>query len=321
MRFYTLALASCLALTSARAALAQTPAPTPAATSLADSLSGEARQAYDAGRLLFADGDAAGAIAKFRRAHELSRDPRLLWNMAVCEKELRHYASAARLVTRYLAEGSSKISAESRQSAEATKEALRSFYSELTLNGVPAGALVSVDGVSVGTAPFTEPVPVDLGRRRVRVEQDGFEPFERQLDVPGAVPVSLEVSLTRIQNTGTVSITSSEANSVISVDGKVVGHGQWQGSLAAGDHVVRVTAAGKKPYEAHVLLTAKGSKSLSVALQDESKGGAWWPWVAGGVAVLAGAGVGGYFLLKPDEKAGNAPAGKLGTIYLPLFGR
>src|SRR3954463_12307468 len=91
---------------TARAFAAPTaPAPKP----LSQSLSGEAQAAYKSAKLLFEDGDHVGALTKFKRAFELSNDPRLLWNMAVCEKELRHYARSAGLVSRYVKEGSHVI--------------------------------------------------------------------------------------------------------------------------------------------------------------------------------------------------------------------
>lgn len=310
------ALLFALGVPAAPVAHAQGTAPAATTAPLGESLKGEALKAYNDGKLLFGDGDASGAIAKFRRAHELSKDARLLWNMAVCEKELRHYASAARLVGDYLAEAKN-LSAESRSNAEQTREALRGFYSELTLAGVPAGARVTVDGLSAGTAPFRGPLPIDLGRRRVRVELEGFEPFERQIDVPGATPITLPVELVKLRNTSTLSVASTGARDVISVDGKVVASGHWQGTLPQGPHAVRVTAPGKKPYEAQLELLANSSKSLQVALEDERKGVPLWAWVAGGAAVAAGAGIGGYFLFRADERERETPRGQLGTVILP----
>ena len=278
-------------------------------------------KAYDDGKLLFGDGDAAGAIAKFRRAHELSKDARLLWNMAVCEKELRHYASAARLVGDYLAEAQN-LSPESRSNAEQTREALRGIYSELTLQGVAPGARVTVDGASVGTTPFRGPMPIDLGRRRVRIELAGYELFERQVDVPGATPITLQVGLVKQRSSASLSVTSTGARDVISVDGKVVASGHWQGALPPGSHAVRVSAPGKKPYEAQLELLANGSKSLQISLEDERRGVPLWAWVAGGAAVAAGASIGGYFLFRSDERQRETPRGELGTVILPAsFGR
>src|SRR5437016_6190653 len=82
--------------------VAPPPPPTPPAgpPSLSETLSGDAKSAYDAAKVLFGDGDFASAALKFRSAHDLSNDPRLLWNIAACEKNLRHYAKVVSLVQR-----------------------------------------------------------------------------------------------------------------------------------------------------------------------------------------------------------------------------
>lgn len=59
--------------------------------SLADTLTGDAKAEYEAGKLLYQDGDFKNALAKFQKAQELSKDARLSWNIAACEKNLRHY--------------------------------------------------------------------------------------------------------------------------------------------------------------------------------------------------------------------------------------
>src|SRR5450432_903807 len=130
---------------------------------LAQSLTGEAKADYDSAVLLLDDGDNPGALAKFSHAYDVSHDPRLLWNMAVCEKELRHYARTATLIGRYLNEGGKRISAEQRRSARETQTALSAFYVTVKLKGAPDGATVLVDGIKIGETPLTEPLLVDLG--------------------------------------------------------------------------------------------------------------------------------------------------------------
>jgi len=312
--FALLTLSGALALAAPAAAQSGSERATNA--SLSRTLQGEALSAYDSAKLLLEDGDYAGALSKFRRAYELSHDARLLWNMAVCEKEMRHYASSARLVAQYLSEGSAAISADERRSAEATQAVLRGFYSELTLEGLPAEARISVDGTVVATTPLAGPLPIDLGHRQITIERDGFEPFQRQLEVPGALPMRLQVALAPRKNSATLAVNAG-AKDVISLDGKVVGSATWRGSVLAGTHVVRVTGSGKKPYNSEVRLDVGMTRSLDVALQDEGSSKPIWPWIAGGAAVLVGASVGGYFLLKPAERD-PGPNGGLGRVYLPL---
>src|SRR5437762_13903717 len=72
---------------------------------LTQALTGEAKADYDAGKVLASDGDFAGALIKFTSAYEQSKDARLLWNVAVCEKNMRHYSRVIATLNRYLSEG------------------------------------------------------------------------------------------------------------------------------------------------------------------------------------------------------------------------
>jgi hypothetical protein len=49
----------------------------------------------------------------------------------------------------------------------------------------------------------------------------------------------------------------------------------------------------------------------------EAKAAAWWPWALGGAALVAGAVVGGYVLLRPEAKPGAAVPGTAATIDVP----
>ena len=62
--------------------------------------------------------DFGAAYAKFKSAYDASKDPRLLWNMAAMQKSLHHYASAQRLLRKYVAEASSLICIEERLEVE-----------------------------------------------------------------------------------------------------------------------------------------------------------------------------------------------------------
>jgi hypothetical protein len=313
--------AGLIALLSPSPAAAGGAAPAP----LSQSLSGEAKAAYDSGRLLFEDGDSPGALAKFAHSYELSHDPRLLWNMATCEKELRHYARASMLIGRYLKEGGTRIPADQRQSAIDTQNALRAFYVQLKINGLPEGATVFVDGTPAGQAPLSEPLLVDLGERNVRVEQPGFEPSDNRLEVAGGGELMLTVTLKPVSVVSVaaprLSVQTSGARDIVAIDGKVVGSQHWEGTLSVGEHTVRVTADHKKPYETRLQLPAGSSRSLQITLEDESHGANIWPWIAGGAAVVAGAAVGGYFLLRPSQESTGATfEGKLATLHLKLGG-
>jgi hypothetical protein len=289
---------------------------------LAESLQGSARADYAGARILYEDGDYAGAYTKLESAYLASKDPRLLWNMAACEKALRHYASVMDLLERYLKEGGALIGEDDRRATHELVETVREFVNELRLDVQPDGVEIYVDGVRAATTPLAGPLRVDMGKRKLSLRKQGFVPHETEMDLPGGKSLDLKVQLQVEVHQGTLRI-MSDPSAVISVDGHVVGTAQWVGTLASGTHTVYVTATGKQPYKTEVVVKDRDTASLHVNLLDEqgppglradSSSGALW-WIVGGVA-LAGAGVGGYFLLKPGEGPAAPPPGSLGGVEL-----
>jgi len=287
-----------------------------AAKGLVDSLEGPAKSSYDSAKLLYSDHDYEGASAKFHHSYELSHDARLLWNMAACEKALRHYARATALVERYLQEGDRLLSADDRSRAQGLLESMSEFSSRVRLKDAPAKARVLVDGVEVGRVPI-ERLVLDVGSRKLRVEAVGFLPFETTLDVPGATELTVVVQLkpeAAPAGQAGLSVLSHGSQDTIYVDGRVVGEGSVEVTLPPGTHKVRVAASGKKAFEQELELKPGEHRRLQVTLKSSGSGRAW-PWVIGGAAVIAGGVVGGVLLASPQE--GTFPAGSLGPA-MPL---
>ena len=336
-----------MAASSAPAAFAQTAAPKPSSPAaaasapteakpaealppfkkpLAETLTGMAKAEYEAGRLLYGDGDYAGAALKFQRAYDESKDPRLLWNTAAAEKNLRHYAKVVELVERYVAEAGTRLKPEDRAEADALLGTVRAFIATVTLDVQPEGAAIFVDDVKVGVSPMRAPVLVDMGDRRIRVTKDGFQDFAVTQSLQGGTPFSLMVALQPAVHEGRLRIVAS-AGETISIDGKQVGSGEWEGVLPTGLHSVTVTAAGKRPYQSDVAIQDNQTQSLRVALEADApssgtssdKGNLTWLWIAGGAVLATGLGVGAYFAFRPDDK--DPVQGTLGTVELPLGAR
>jgi hypothetical protein len=305
------------------------PAAATPAVPLSEALTGEAKAEHEAGKILYQDGDYAGASLKFQRAYELSKDPRLLWNRAAAEKNLRHYVLVSELVRGYLREGGAFISDVDRADGEALLQTVSAFVAKLSITVNQPGASISINGRLVGTSPLTEPVLVDMGQHELKVELAGFKPFTRVVQVAGGGSTAVDFALEVEKHEGVLRVIVGH-DAVIRVDGKMVGMGQWQGTLPSGVHSVEATAKGKQPYVADSLVQDNQTATLRINLQNEpskaapaSSGLPAWLWVGGAVVLAAGAGVGSYFLFKPDDKGPPAPVeGSLGTVDLPFrFGR
>jgi len=290
----------------------------PAVAPLADSLTGMAKAEYEAGKVLFLDGDYAGAKLKFERVYELSNDARVLWNVAAAEKNLRHYSKTVTALKRYLAEGGDKLSEQDKSDAQQLVDAMSAFVASVTISVDQPGAEVKVDDDTVGTSPLPEAVLIDQGNHQLSVTKDGFKPYSQRQSITGGEQTSIDVKLTAIVHEGRLRVVAGVGDK-ISVDGKPVGKGTWEGKLPSGAHTLLVTGTGKRPYQTDVVVQDDQLTTSRIALEAEQKPAAAggfmstpWPWVIGGAVLAAGAGVGAYFIFKPEDE--GPPPIQTGTL-------
>jgi len=279
---------------------------------LADTLTGAAHHEYEAGRLLFQEGDFAGAYSKFHLAYQLSKDPRLLWNQAVCEKELRHYAKATSLIERYLTEGSELIEPDKRKDAESILSALKQFSSKVELKGVPQNATLEIDGISWGRLPLSSPLYLDVGRHTLVIESAGFKPLRQAIEVPGASTLRVPVRMTPEVTPSVLRVTVQPASATIRIDGVAVGTGTWEGPIAPGSHRVTFAASGRASLERRVEVVQGRHHVLDVELVAKRKAGVW-PWVIAGAVIVAAGAVGGT-VWAVDNATPTGPVGSLGGL-------
>ena len=296
---------------------------------LAETLTGIARAEYEAGRVLYQEGDYAGALVKFKAAYDVAKDVRLLWNMAACEKGLRRYARVYDLVTRYQNEGRVVLTEAEYAEAASLLEAIKPFVGWLRISVNEPDAVVAIDEQEIGKSPVTQPVLVDIGMRRLRITKPDFKPFARAIEVTGGGEVPVTINLEQEVHEGRLVIFAGPRDA-IEVDGKVVGVGEFDSTVPSGVHRIRVTARGMRPYQSEVVVQDGQRASVRVALErepvapvvltpaakDQGGGGSSWLWIAGGAAVAAGLGVGAYFLFRPDDQPPEPVPGTLTTIRL-----
>ncbi|HSY23565.1 MAG TPA: PEGA domain-containing protein [Polyangiaceae bacterium] len=297
-------------------AAANTAPPAP----IGDSLSGEAKDDYDAGRSLFLHADYPGALVKFQRAYELSYDPRLLWDMGSCELNLKHYVRVLKLVQRYLQEGGAKVADDQRAAAEAMLRKIRPLVSEVRLIVDQPGAQVFVDDELAGTTPLAQPLVIDLGDRRLRVSKPGFKDETVTQHVVGASDMTVTLTLQAEVHQGRLAV-RTESGAAVAVDGSTVSVGPWEGTLAPGQHTLRITDAGMRPYTADVEMRDGEVRTLDVTLVRESGGISPWWWIGGGIVAAAGLSVGAYYLFRPSPGAPSAVEGTISPYTLTIQSR
>jgi hypothetical protein len=217
------------------------------ARTVRDELPEAARSDWDAARELYDAGDYKAALVQFERVYTLSKNPRVLFNVGVCWKNLTHYALAIRAWERELASRDELGKAEVSK-VEAAIQAVRPFVSTVEVQANEPGATLSIDGNDVGKTPFIEPVPIDVGRRQVRLVKPDFIAIERSVEVVQGLPLTLTFVLEPLLKAAVVSVATTEnVPGTLFMDGRELGAVPFRGELPSGPHTFEVRAPG---YEA-----------------------------------------------------------------------
>jgi hypothetical protein len=233
---------------------------------LSQSLTGSAKTDFDAAKLLATDGDFAAALIKFHNAYEASKDPRLLWNVAFCHKNLRHYAKVLATLKRYIDEGGQVLSENDKKEAQDLIALIEPFTTRALLKISEDGAAIYADDELVGSSPLTAPVTLDIGERHLRVVKEGFLIFEKTLAIGGNSEVTVEVTLEKEVHEGRL-IVNAPPNAAIFLDDRQVSAGRLDQTIPSGGHQVRVAAPGMRTFQSEVVIKEKETRSLDVVLE------------------------------------------------------
>lgn len=242
------------------------PAAPPAPKTLGETLTGQAKLEYEAARVLHADGDFATAGQKYRAAYGQQSDIRLLWNIAACEKNLRHYTKAVVLIRKYLSEGGSLLTNDDRQEATYALNVIERLTAPITLKVNEPGATVSIDEEIIGESPLPDPITVDVGQRKIRVMKVGFRPavIEQAISPSMVIDVKLEQERGRLE-------LQVPGDATVFLDDKEIGHGPlvMGDHLPVGPHTLKVTAPRKRTYQGELVLEDDKPRKLTVNLEQD----------------------------------------------------
>lgn len=289
----------------------------PAEPPLADSLTGDAKTDYEAGKVYFNDKDYNRAYLKFQSAYDRSKDARLLWNMAACQKEQRKYAKVVPLVEQYIKERGDKLAPADRELAEGLLAAIKPGVTSVKVDVSEPDAEIYLDDELIGKSPMTASTLVDLGTHKLRVKKPLFDDFEQAMNA-GADAVSVKVALVRTVHEGRV-IVKAGKDDAISIDGTLVGSGTYSTKLPSGSHVLRVSAPGMRPYQGDIVVADNETREIPIMLdRAETKVvvPTWIWYTIAGVVIVAGATTATVIIVNNQTPQYTGPHGSLGDVSL-----
>lgn len=142
--------------------------------------------------------------------------------------------------------------------AEVTARVLRSTATGRTIHREPR---------ALGRTPLSDSLLP--GRYRLTFRKEGYTDTQRNVLLRPDTTISESVELDRRQ--GTLAVRAQPDSAVIAVDGQRAGRGRIEQSVDAGEHRIRVTAAGHRPVAETLSVAEGGERTLDVAL-DRRRG-------------------------------------------------
>src|SRR6185369_11773062 len=109
----------------------------------------EAKHHFQQGAALYNDQNFNAALAEFLAAYKAAPAASVLYNIGLTQKALFRYNDALESLDRYLKE-ESRLPPERRAEVQQLMTEMRALLAEVTINAMPAGATISVDGRTIG---------------------------------------------------------------------------------------------------------------------------------------------------------------------------
>ena len=268
-----------LSIVAASAPAAAEDAPVPARADVRD----EAHERFDRGLRLFNQGDNAGALAEFLRAHELVPHPLVLYNIGLVHAAMGDPVAAVEALDRLLA-APGALSPERAQRARSVRAEQALRIAELEVVAPVAPATLSIDGIEVGAAPFDAPLRVASGQHLLTLVAPGHAPSRKTITVAGQTRTRVTFELVPLASAlARLSVEASIAGADVFVNGERVGVTPLAAplTLPPGTHRVELRRRGYRTVSEHVVLgPAADGKLVATPATDPGllarEGGELW---------------------------------------------
>ena len=242
----------------------------PRTTDVRAQLPDPARKAWDTAKQLAGANDFKSALVEFQRAHELSHNPRVLYNVGVTEKLLTHYARAVDAWDLELREGTGQLAPNEVQELKNAIAIVQQFVTTMDVTANEPDATLYIDDYAVGRTPFIAPVRIDVGKHTLKLSKEGFVDGVQPVEVAAGARTPVTFRLDPVNKTALVSVTvGGSPSATVFVDGRDMGPAPFRGELSADKHTIEARAPGFVTVGQTVDVQYKQPMSLVLTLSQE----------------------------------------------------
>jgi hypothetical protein len=236
----------------------------------------EARGHWDAAIALVGQKNWSAARTSFMAAYDMSKNPRVLFNVGVAEKELQHYGAALEIFKRELAEGKGKLSADEEREIQGVIAGLEKYVAQLTIEVNEKDAEIYIDADKIDTTKLPGPYTVALGERRVRAVKPGFAEAVETVQLAGGGSGKAVLKLQPLIRTSRVNVSVvGPSNAIVKIDGKERGPAPYAGEVAVSAEPHQFSAEAPGYVAATQSAIVKEGEALNLTLQlsvEQAKG-------------------------------------------------
>lgn len=217
-----------------------------------------------------------GARTSFRSAYDLSKNPRVLFNVAVAEKELGRYAAALETFKKEQADAKGQLTPDETSELAAAIAGLEKLVGQLTIDINEKDAEIFVDDERLDSSKLPGPFIVKLGERRVRAVKAGYQEAVDAVNVAGGGKATATLKLQPLVKMARVNVNViGPTNAVVKIDGKEVGPAPYAGQVPALADPHEFSAEAPGFVAAKQAAIVKEGEVLNLTLQlaeDQAKG-------------------------------------------------
>jgi hypothetical protein len=222
------------------------------------------------------------ARASFKAAYDASKNPRVLYNVAIAEKEMKQLGAAYETFKKMDAEGKGQLPPDEAADVKVAMAGLRQLVVELTIDVNERDAeifIVENDGKTeekLDTSRLPGPYYTTGGKKRVRATKTGFAEAVEVIDFGGGTTGKVSIRLQTLTRTARVNVNVvGPANAIVKVDGREVGAAPWQGQVGVSAEPHQFSAEAPGHVTATQSAIVKEGETLNLTLQlavEQEKG-------------------------------------------------
>ena len=232
----------------------------------------------------------ADALASYEKALSLTRDDAgLNYSIARAHQFLGEYPEALSSLDAFEKAATPEMQAKVGK-LDAIYAEIRPRVALLRLTSDTPGARVLVRSKVVGVTPLP-PTRLLAGATTLQIELDGYFTETREITLPGAGELSLDVSMHRKSTSALLFVRTTPMNAVVSIDGKELGTSSptLELALPAGNHEILAQRDGYVQARVPIVLAPGATRDVSIPLEEKRPVYTrWWFWTGVGAAIAGG---------------------------------